>query len=99
VIAFELLAGFTLYFKKTRTPTMVLGTLFHLFNAIVLSIPGFLNCVTMYALFIDYRPRAARSGTVGAAGVDARLDREVKPTTEHAEAVSRGGTAVGPGPV
>jgi hypothetical protein len=98
VIAFELLAGFTLYFKKTRTPTMVLGTLFHVFNAIVLSIPGFLNCVTMYALFVDFRPRAARSGAVGAAGADGRRERDADPRVEHAQTVSGGGAAVGPGP-
>jgi hypothetical protein len=64
VIVFELLAGFTLYFKKTRTPTMVIGTLFHLFNAVVLLIPAFLNCVTMYALFIDFKPRQASGESV-----------------------------------
>jgi hypothetical protein len=60
VVIFELAAGFTLYFRRTRVPTMIVGTLFHLSNTFVLLVPGFLNCVAMYALFFEYpRGRAA----------------------------------------
>jgi ABC-type thiamin/hydroxymethylpyrimidine transport system permease subunit len=53
VIAFELLAGFGLYFRRTRPVVMGLGLLFHLSNAVVLLIPEFLNCVTLYPLFMS----------------------------------------------
>lgn len=54
VIAFELGAGFGLYWRKTRPWTMLLGILFHLFNTFVLEIPEFLNCIALYALFINF---------------------------------------------
>jgi hypothetical protein len=41
VVIFELAAGFTLYFRRTRVPTMIVGTLFHLSNTFVLLVPGF----------------------------------------------------------
>jgi hypothetical protein len=33
---------------------MIVGASFHVFNAIVLLIPAFLNCLAMYPLFIDF---------------------------------------------
>jgi hypothetical protein len=55
VVVFELVGGFTLYFRKTRLATVIVGTLFHVSVAIILLIPWFLNCVTMYALFFEYK--------------------------------------------
>lgn len=54
VIAFELCAGFGLYFRRTKPVIMVAGTLFHLCNTFVLLIPEFLNCVALYAVFIKF---------------------------------------------
>lgn len=60
VIAFELLGGFGLFFKRTRPLVMAIGCSFHLLNGILLMIPQFMNCVALYALFVDWKRGCGR---------------------------------------
>jgi uncharacterized membrane protein YphA (DoxX/SURF4 family) len=54
VIVFELCAGIGLYFRRTRPIIMAIGIVFHLCNSFILVIPEFLNCVTLYAVFLPF---------------------------------------------
>lgn len=53
VIAFELSLGFLLYWKRSRTIAVILGTIFHLSNWFFLDIPEFMAFVAVYVLFLD----------------------------------------------
>lgn len=63
IIGFELSAGFGLFWRKTRTWTMLAGIVFHLCNTFLLVIPEFLDCVAMYALFINFDAWVRRDAT------------------------------------
>lgn len=55
IIALELLLGPLLIWRKTRALAVLLATVFHLGNWLLLFIPEFLVCVTALVVFLDER--------------------------------------------
>lgn len=63
VIAFELGLAAALCFRRTRVVGVAAGTIFHLANCVLLTIPEFLLCIASYAAFLPEEPlRRALSG-------------------------------------
>jgi uncharacterized membrane protein YphA (DoxX/SURF4 family) len=52
IIAFELLLGVLFVVRKTRPYALVLGTLFHVLNCVVLVVPEFLISLAAYPVFV-----------------------------------------------
>ena len=68
VIVFELCAGIGLYFRRTRPMIMAVGLVFHLCNSFILVIPEFLNCVTLYAVFLPFGKHKQQRADVASRG-------------------------------
>ena len=56
VIAFELLMGPALFWRRTRRVAVALGVLFHVSIAVVLTLPEFLVAIALYPAFFAERP-------------------------------------------
>ena len=73
VIVFELIAPFTLSFYSTVKPTVIAGAAFHVGVALLLNIPEFFNCLTIYALFWPVEELAACGKRIHASLTTRRL--------------------------